>query len=123
MMSQLPDFMLKRTLSFSVPLNNMGITDLENLKYESSNVKIFTITLRQYLGLVTIFMKINDRCNLLIDAWESEIITAEKVLTALEIMDYYTSDHSLNNSESGFDVFYSSLELAKELNMPVYLDF
>ena len=122
-MSQLPDFMLKRTLSFSVPLNNMGITDLENLKYESSNVKIFTITLRQYLGLVTIFMKINDRCNLLIDAWESEIITAEKVLTALEIMDYYTSDHSLNNSESGFDVFYSSLELAKELNMPVYLDF
>ena len=122
-MSQLPDFMLEQTLSFSVPLNNMGITDLGNMKYESSNVKIFTITLRQYLGLVTIFMKINDRCNLLIDAWESEIITAEKVPTALEIMDYYTSDHSLNNSESGFDVFYSSLELAKELNMPVYLDF
>ena len=122
-MSQLPDFMLKQTLSISVPLNNMGITDLENMKYESSNVKLFTITLRQCLGLVPIFMKINDRCNLLIDVWESEIITADKVPTAMEVMDYYSSDNSINYSESGFDVFYSSLMLAKELNMPVYLDF
>ena len=77
---------MKRSRYISVPLNEQGIKDY-NYGEESNNIKVFNIDETQFSTMeeLGVFDKINNRCQLLIDDYESEEIKGSNLEIALNI--------------------------------------
>ncbi|MDB2102154.1 hypothetical protein PMW00_03865 [Clostridium paraputrificum] len=103
-----------RSRYLSIPLNKKGIEDLEYGVEESNNIKVIMLGDSEFEELYKengIFDIINEECNLLIDDFESERIPKEKIQYCLNIVD------------DKYTKFKEALNLAKEYNTFVDLDF
>lgn len=105
---------MERLYFISVPLNQKGVEEYDYGQENSKNIKEYTIGEKEFDKIYEagIFGEINDSCDLLIDAYESEIIKDENLKIALEI--------AKNNN---CKVLIKALELAIEKNTLVGLDF
>lgn len=104
---------MERVRYISVPLNKQGIEDYDCGK-ESNNVKVFEIKEAEYNNIYEagVFDEINNKCDLLIDDYESEEIKGNNLEIALDI---------LKNNKC--KVLIQALELAIKNNTLVGLDF
>lgn len=98
----------------SVPLNEKGIEDYNYGKENSDNIKLFKLSENEFDNLCNngIFDKINFKCNLLIDDYESEEISASNLEIALNIV-----------KKNKCNILVEALELAIKHNTLVGLDF
>lgn len=103
-----------RSRHLSVPLNKKGIEELEYGDMNTENVKVIELSYSEFEDMYkdgSIFDKINEECNLLIDDYESETIPNEKIENCLAIV------------EDKYIKLKEALNLAKEYNTFVDLDF
>lgn len=104
---------MKRSRYISVPLNEQGIKDY-NYGEESNNIKVFNIDETQFSTMeeLGVFDEINNRCQLLIDDYESEEIKGSNLEIALNI-----------TKNTNCELLTTALELAIKYNTLVGLDF
>lgn len=105
---------MRKIRYISVPLNEKGIKDYNYGKEDSDNIKVLELSENEFYDLYDngIFDKINLKCNLLIDDYESEKISDSNLEIALNIV-----------KENKCDILVRALELAIKYNTLVGLDF
>jgi hypothetical protein len=98
----------------SVPINEKGIEEYDYGVEDTSNIKTFMLSEREFDVLYHqgIFDSINEECELFIDDYESEVISKEN---------FETCDKIIGNAN--VPVFSEALELAKKYDTLLGLDF
>ncbi len=104
---------MERIYYISVPLNKLGINEYDHGE-DTDNIKSFELDKNEYINICMtgVFDEINNKCNLLIDDYESEIIYGNNLKIALKI--------AKNND---CKILINALELAIKCNTLVGLDF
>lgn len=104
---------MERIYYISVPLNKLGVNEYDHGE-DTDNIKSFELDENEYINICMtgIFDEINNKCNLLIDDYESEIIDGKDLKIALEIAEN-------NNCK----ILIKALNLAIKYNTFVGLDF
>lgn len=105
---------MDRVRYMSVPLNKKGIEELEYGVEESNNIKVIHLSNSEFEELYQdggVFDRINEKCDLMIDDFESETIPNDKLEYCLSIV------------ENKYIRLMEALNLAKEHNTFVDLDF
>jgi len=106
--------MVERSRYLSVPLNEKGIEELEYGVEQSDNIKVIYLSDSEFEELYQsggVFDRINEECDLMIDDFESETISNDKLGYCLSIV------------ENKHIKLMEALNLAKEYNTFVDLDF
>ena len=96
----------------TIPKNEVGMEEYENGIEGSENIISFTIPENEFNALWDVFDSINEKYDLLIDDFESEIIPAEIINDVIELV-----------SKEKFPTFYEALILAEKYNSFLALDF
>ena len=106
-----------RERSFTVPKNEIGIRELNELADESKNLEILSISNTEFSDLCNqgVFLEINKRYSLLIDEFECEDIPSKYCLGCLDIL------RAKNISET--TSFSRALKLAMNYGTFVECDF
>ena len=105
---------MDRVRCMSVALNKKGIEELEYGIEESDNIKVFYLSVLEFEELYQhggVFDRINEKCDLMIDDFESERIPKEKIQYCLNILD------------DKYVKFKEALNLAREYDTFLDLDF
>jgi len=98
----------------SVPLNEQGMDDYNYGVEDSKNITEIKLDEDKFdkVYFSRVFNDINEKCNLLIDDYESEVIKGENLKIALDI-----------SKKKKCGVLIQAIELAIEKNTLVGLDF
>lgn len=98
----------------SVPLNSSGIEEYDYGIENTKNIDVFELTEDEFdkIYFSGIFNEINDRCNLLIDDYESEELKGDNLKIALDIA-----------KSNECEILIKAIKLAVEKNTIVGLDF
>ena len=88
---------------FSIPLNEKGVTEYDYGVDSSENLVLIELPYkeRNALFLDGVFDMVNEACDTYIDDYESRIIPADKVGTAIKLV-----------SKRSYPTFYAALEMA-----------
>lgn len=105
---------MERLYFISIPLSTKGIEEYNYGQENSENIKEYIIDEKDFDKIYDtgVFDEINDKCELLIDVYESEIIQGDSLKIALSIA-----------KDNNCGVLIQALELAVEKNTLVGLDF
>ncbi|AJA50068.1 hypothetical protein CPAST_c40390 [Clostridium pasteurianum DSM 525 = ATCC 6013] len=100
----------------SVPLNSLGAEEYNYGEEDSKNITVFELTKEEFDKIYSsgVFEEINDKCNLLIDDYESEEIKGDNLNTALSIAE---------KKELSCKKLIDALNLAIDKNTFIGLDF
>ena len=98
----------------TVPYNEQGITEYNSGVEESENLYTVELPENEFAALINPFGAMNSECDLLIDDYESEEITADKLMKCRQI---------IANLKDNIPVFFKAIEMAIEKNTMIALDF
>ena len=97
----------------TVPINQTGIEEIEQMQEASANFETYIIPAEEYRALwkAHVFDVINNRFGLMIDDNESEKVTAEQLEEVLQAIDIVPG------------VFVDAVKAAISFGTRIYLDF
>ena len=98
----------------TVPYNDQGIAEYNGGVEKSENLYTVELPENEFAALVNFFGVMNSECDLLIDDYESEEITADNLMKCRQI---------IANLKNDIPVFYKALEMAIDKNTMIALDF
>lgn len=97
----------------TVPINQTGVDEIEQMQEASDNFETYVIPAEEYRALwkAHVFDVINNRFGLMIDDNESEKVTAEQLKEVSQAIDIVPG------------VFIDAVKMAIGFGTPIYLDF
>ena len=107
----------------SIPLNIDDLNHIpEGVLWEDSKFEDFMITKGDYDNLFNLFYRFNKCFDILIDEYEEEEISSDKIQSAIEMTEMYAANASADVKASA-EKLLVALRRAKELNKPLELMF
>ncbi|MCR5610026.1 MAG: hypothetical protein K6G26_13285 [Lachnospiraceae bacterium] len=112
---------MEKTRYIRVPKNQKAVKDYDNGIIEDNQVEEILLTQEVFDELYKsgVFSIINDKCDIIIDDYEDEVLTLEKVPVALEVVNDLCSVNTSNNLKE----LKRMLELALKYKTIVGFDF
>ena len=107
--------------TLSIPLNVRDLNTIE-IPWEEIQFEDYQITKTDYDNLFELFCQFDQPFDIIIDEYEEEEIPADKIQTAIEMTEAYSSKSSTDVKTSANKLLVA-LQRAKELGKPLELFF
>lgn len=107
-----------------IPLNEDGVRGLEYpAEFKDENYRIVDISNDDYSRLFWLFSKFNDEFDILIDTYEEEALTADRIPRAIELAKEFRAEKRDEKDLLAVDKLVEALEFANARHVDIELAF